>query len=156
MFRVLGWYSFDQYIMISTWKASVLFGAGWRVELYKIGESTGNSRFVFRLYILYYYLLYLHRGPRLNLNLCLFLQTFNAISESEYVKIGSMCIFSWFQQFFYQKIQLYTFLGSNLSHVSYQLGKGCCLPIFTQYFAHNLYNDQKSLPSNISATSVVN
>ena len=34
-----------------------------------------------------------HRGLRLNLNLCLFLQTFNAISESEYVKIGSMCIF---------------------------------------------------------------
>merc|ERR1712008_22226 len=40
----------------------------------------------------------------------------------------------------YQKIQLYTFLGSNLSHVSYQLGKGCCLPILPQYFAHNLYN----------------
>ena len=34
-----------------------------------------------------------HSGLRLNLNLCLFLQTFNAISESEYVKIGSMCIF---------------------------------------------------------------
>merc|ERR1712129_179806 len=34
-----------------------------------------------------------HSGLRLNLNLSLFLQTFNAISESEYVKIGSMCIF---------------------------------------------------------------
>ena len=34
-----------------------------------------------------------HSGLRFNLNLCLFLQTFNAISESEYVKIGSMCIF---------------------------------------------------------------
>ena len=31
-----------------------------------------------------------HSGLRFNLNLCLFLQTFNAISESEYVKIGSM------------------------------------------------------------------
>jgi hypothetical protein len=41
------------------------------------------------------YLMFLsvHSGLRLNLNLCLFLQTFNAISESEYVKIGSMCIF---------------------------------------------------------------
>ena len=35
----------------------------------------------------------LHSGLRFNLNLCLFLQTFNAISGSEYVKIGSMCIF---------------------------------------------------------------
>lgn len=34
-----------------------------------------------------------HPGLRLNLNLRLFLQTFNAISGSEYVKIGSMCIF---------------------------------------------------------------
>ena len=82
-----------------------------------------------------------HSGLQLSLNLSLFLQTSNAISESEYVKIGSMCIFfSWFQWLVYQKIQLYTFLGSNLSHVSYQLGKGCCLPTFPQYFAHNLYN----------------
>ena len=36
---------------------------------------------------------YVHSGLWLNLNLCLFLQTLNAISESEYVKIGSMCIF---------------------------------------------------------------
>jgi hypothetical protein len=34
-----------------------------------------------------------HRGLRLNFNLCLDLQTFNAISESENVKIGSMCVF---------------------------------------------------------------
>ena len=35
---------------------------------------------------------WLHSGLRFNLILSLFLQTFNAISESEYVKIGSMCI----------------------------------------------------------------
>merc|ERR1712129_164689 len=81
-----------------------------------------------------------HSGLRLNLNLCLFLQTFNAISESEYVKIGSMCIFFLISVIGLSEKQLYTFLGSNLSHVSYQLGKGCCLPTFPQYFAHNLYN----------------
>jgi hypothetical protein len=33
----------------------------------------------------------LHSVLQLNMNLCLFLQAFNAISESEYVKLGPMC-----------------------------------------------------------------
>ena len=37
-------------------------------------------------------------------------------------------------------MHFYTFLGSSLSHVPYQLGKGCCLPSLSQYFALNLYN----------------
>ena len=83
---------------------------------------------------------WLHSGLRFNLILSLFLQTFNAISESEYVKILSMCIFFLISVIcLSENTTLYIF-RSNLSHVSYQLGKGCCLPIFPQYFAHNLYN----------------
>ena len=65
-----------------------------------VGNFSNKSNFSLRT----------HRGLQLNLNLCLFLQTVNSMSESEYVKIGSMCIFSWFQWFVYQKMQLYTLL----------------------------------------------
>ena len=64
-----------------------------------------------------------HRGLWLNLNLCLFQQIINAIS--------------WFSDLFIKK---YKFIHFWVKFKSYQLGKGCCLPILPQYFAHNLYN----------------
>ena len=77
-----------------------------------------------------------HSGLLLNLILCLFLQTFNAISESQYVKIGSMCSFF--------LISMICLLG-NVSFIHFKCNMGHIQFMFhiyyTEFVAYKCWNN---------------
>ena len=53
----------------------------------------------------------IHCGLKLNMNVCLFLHTFNAISESEYVKLASMCYFFLISMICFRDIKILSYLS---------------------------------------------
>ena len=71
----------------------------------------------------------LHSGLQMNLNLCIFLQTFNAISEWEYVKKEWMCSFFLISMICLIENVSFIYYGSHSSHVSYLLYRVCCLQV---------------------------
>ena len=68
-----------------------------------------------------------HHVLQSNLNLCLFLQALNAISESEYVKLGPICFF--FLVSTIRLLEIATFI-----HVPNLLCKFFCLQMLKQLF----------------------
>ena len=79
-----------------------------------------------------------HHVLQLNLNLCLFLQAFNAITESEYVILGPICYF-----FLVSTICLLEIVTSI--HVPNLLCKFFCLQILKQLFVMPLWLSGRAL-----------
>ena len=52
-----------------------------------------------------------HSALELNMNVCLFLQTFNAIFESKYQKLASMCYFFLISMICFQDIAILSYLS---------------------------------------------
>ena len=73
-------------------------------------------------------------GLQSNLNLCIFLQAFNAISEWEYVKKESMCIFFLISMICLLENVSFIDFKCNMGNVPYSLYKVCCLQILKQCF----------------------
>ena len=53
----------------------------------------------------------LHSALELNMNVCLFLQTFSAIFESEYLKLASVCYFFLISMICFQDIAILSYLS---------------------------------------------